>query len=62
MARQGVSRKIERHLKIPAAVAEKLVEAGYTVPRKIKGTSKKKLRDDVGLSQKEVDGVKARWK
>ena len=62
MERMGLSRKIERHLKVPADVADRLVAAGYRVPKKIRGATKKKLREDAGLSQSEVDGVKARWK
>ncbi len=62
MARMGLAHKLARHLNVSGEVAEKLVGAGYRVPKTIKGASKRKLRDDADLSQKEVDSVKARWK
>ena len=61
MARIGLARKLSRHLDVSDEVADKLVKAGYRVPKKIKGATKRRLRDDAGLTQSEVDGVKARW-
>ncbi len=53
--------KLVRHLGISDAVAHKLVDAGYTVPSVIRNTTKRKLREDAGLTQIEVNAVKARW-
>ena len=61
MARVGVERKLARHLKISDKEARKLVAAGFRKPSAIKAASKRKLRDDAGLSQKEADAVKKRW-
>lgn len=61
MARIGVAHKLSRHLKVSDEVADKLVEAGFRVPKQIKGATKKKLREDAGLTQGEANAVKARW-
>ena len=53
--------KLVRHLSITDAVAHKLVNGGYRVPSVIRETTKRKLREDCGLSQSEVNAVKARW-
>ena len=53
--------KLVRHLRITDAVAHKLVDGGYLVPSVIKATTKRQLRADCGLSQSEVNAVKARW-
>ena len=53
--------KLIRHLDVTDAVAHKLVDAGYLVPTVIKDTTKRKLREDCGLTQSEVNAVKARW-
>ena len=53
--------KLIRHLDVTDAVAHKLVDAGYRVPSAIKDTTKRKLRADCGLTQSEVNAVKARW-
>ena len=55
------AQKLIRHLRITDAVANKLVGAGYYVPTVIKDTTKRKLREDCGLTQSEVNAVKARW-
>ena len=61
MARIGVAHKLSRHLNISDEVAHKLADAGFRVPKAIKKASKKKLREDAGLTQKEADKAKARW-
>ena len=61
MAKMGLEHKLSRHLDVSDEVAHKLDKAGYTVPKKIKGASKKKLREDAGLSQSQADKAKARW-
>ena len=53
--------KLVRHLSISDAVAHKLVDAGYLLPSVIQATTKRKLRADCGLTQSEVNAVKARW-
>ena len=53
--------KLVRHLNITDEVAHKLADAGYLVPSVIRETTKRKLREDCGLSQSEVNAVKARW-
>lgn len=61
MTRIGIAHKLARHLDVSDDVADKLVKAGYRVPKTIKGASKQRLRDDTGLTQGEVNAVKARW-
>ncbi len=61
MAGIGPEHKLVRHLGISDEVAHKLVDAGYLVPSVIRETTKRKLREDAGLSQSEVNAVKARW-
>ena len=61
MSRIGLVHKMSRHLGVSVGVADKLVNAGYVKPGMIKVTTKRKLREDAGLTQKEVNDVKARW-
>lgn len=61
MARIGLAHKLSRHLGVSDEVADKLVKAGYRVPKKIKGASKNKLRDNAGLTHGEANDAKARW-
>jgi len=55
------ARKLVRHLGVTDEVAQKLIDGGYLVPSVIRETTKRKLRADCGLTQAEVDTVKARW-
>ncbi len=61
MPRIGAAHKLVILLDISDAIAQKLAGAGYYRPSVIQNTTKRKLREDAGLSQSEVNAVKARW-
>lgn len=58
---RGPTHKLVRHLKVSEKVAQKLVDAGYLVPSRIRKESKRTLRTNAGLTRSEVNAVKARW-